>query len=130
MKAIMLYDGLCVLCQQTQRLVRWLDWLGRVERLDAQDRQTINVRFPQLAEQNILGEIFVQTADGGWLVGFFGMRYLAWQLPVAWLLLPILYLPGMNFLGPKAYRWIAKRRYALNKLLGNDCLDGTCQLNH
>lgn len=130
LKAVMLYDGLCVLCRQSQRAVRYLDWLGRVERLDAQDHTMVAQRFPELSHQDILGEIFVQTKTGEWLVGFFGMRYLAWQLPLTWLILPLLYLPGMNTYGPRAYRWVAKRRYAINKFFGNDCVDGTCKLHH
>jgi predicted DCC family thiol-disulfide oxidoreductase YuxK len=85
-------------------------------------------RFPELREADILGEIYVQTRGGGWQVGFFGMRYIARQLPATWPLLPLLYLPGMNWLGPRLYRWIAKRRYAINRWLGNPCVDGTCKL--
>jgi len=128
MKTVMLYDGLCVLCTQTQRVIRVLDWLGRVERLNAQDQSTVLQRYPELATEDILGEIYVRTPQGGWAVGFFGMRYLAWQIPLGWLLLPILYLPGMNFVGPHVYRWVAKRRYAINRLVGNDCVDGVCKI--
>lgn len=128
-KTIMLYDGLCVLCTQTQRAVQVLDWLGRIERLNAQDHNTVMERFPALEGEDILGEIYVQTRNGRWLVGFFGMRYLAQQMPLTWLILPLLYLPGMTWLGPKVYGWVAKRRYALNKLLGNDCI-GTCKVDY
>jgi predicted DCC family thiol-disulfide oxidoreductase YuxK len=130
MQTIMLYDGLCILCQQTQKAVRVFDWLGRVERLNAQDHSAVIARFPELASEDILGEIYVQAPDGRWLVGFFGMRHLAWQIPLGWLVLPILYFPGMNFLGPKMYRWVAKRRYQINKLMGNDCPDGVCKINY
>jgi predicted DCC family thiol-disulfide oxidoreductase YuxK len=128
MKAIMLYDGMCILCTQTQTMVKWLDWLGRVERLNAQDFGMVYQRFPELRDEDTLGEIYVQSNQGQWLVGFFGMRYLAWQLPLAWLALPILYFPGMNSLGPSMYRWVARRRYKINKLLGHECVDGTCKL--
>jgi predicted DCC family thiol-disulfide oxidoreductase YuxK len=130
MKTIMLYDGLCILCQQTQKTVRLFDWLGRVERLNAQDHAAVLARFPELATEDILGEIYVQANDGRWLVGFFGMRHLAWQIPLGWFLLPIFYLPGMNTLGPKMYGWVAKRRYQINKFMGNDCPDGACKINY
>jgi len=130
MKVVMLYDGFCVLCQQTQKIVRLLDWFNRVERIDAQNTTLVYGRFPELQDEDILGEIFVQSRDGSWLVGFFGMREIAKQFPVGWLLLPILYFPGMNRIGPNIYRWIAKRRYNINKLLGNDCVDGVCKIAH
>ncbi len=129
MHATMLYDGLCVLCTQTQQFVRYLDWLGRVERIDAWQHETVQARFPEVVDEDLLGEIFVRTRGGDWKVGFFGMRYIAWQLPLLWPIAPLLYLPGMTLLGPAIYRWIAKRRYAINKLVGNDCVDGTCKIS-
>lgn len=129
MRTVMLYDGNCILCRQSARLVKWLDWLGRVERLNAQDQAMVSARFPELIEADILGEIFVRGRSGEWLLGFFGMRYLAWQLPLTFPLAPLLYLPLMNRIGPKVYAWVAKRRYKLNKLLGQDCPDGACKLD-
>ena len=126
----MLYDGMCVLCTQSERVVRLFDWLNRVERLDAQNSEVVNARFPELQDEDILGEIYVQTRDGRWLIGFFGMRYITRQLPLGWLLLPILHFPGMNAVGPRIYRWVAKRRYAINKFFGKDCPDGVCKIAH
>ncbi|MFP4322272.1 MAG: thiol-disulfide oxidoreductase DCC family protein [Anaerolineales bacterium] len=128
MQAVMLYDGLCILCTQTQNAVRYLDWLNRVERIDAWDHETVQERFPEVVGGNLLGEIYVRTRANEWKVGFFGMRYIAGQLPLLWPIVPIMYLPGMNRLGPAIYRWIAKRRYAINTFFGNDCADGTCKI--
>ena len=129
-KAVMLYDGLCILCTQSHRIILILDWLGHIEHIDAQDRDAVISRFPDLADQDILGQIFVQTRTGNWETGFFGMRDLARHLPGAWLLLPFLYLPGMNTVGPLIYTWSARRRYAINKMFGQDCPDGACKLRH
>jgi predicted DCC family thiol-disulfide oxidoreductase YuxK len=42
---------------------------------------------------------------------------------------PLMFLPGITWLGPRVYRWVARRRYALNRLLGNPlCEDGTCKI--
>ena len=129
MQALMLYDGLCILCTQSQRIVRSLDWLHRVERIDAQQGEVIASRFPELNDADLLGEIYVRRRDGTWEIGFFGMRYLATLLPLTWIVVPLLYLPGMNWLGPRVYRWIARRRYAINKALGQDCPGGVCKLD-
>lgn len=129
MQALMLYDGLCILCTQSQRVVGWLDWQQRVERIDAQQRELIEERFPELENADLLGEIYVRRRDGTWEIGFFGMRYLATQLPLTWLIVPLLYLPGMNWLGPRVYRWIARRRYAINRAFGYDCPGGVCKLD-
>ena len=129
-QAVMLYDGLCILCRQTQQAIKFLDWFGQIERLDAQDSEMVERDFPELENEDILGEIYVRRRDGSWISGFFGMRYLMRLFPLGWLILPFLYLPGMNTVGPKVYGYIARRRYAINKMLGNECVDGVCKLNY
>ena len=129
-KVVMLYDGLCVLCIQTQRAVQLLDWFRRIERIDAQNQEVVLARFPELQDEDLLGEIFVQTRNGDWQVGFWGMRYLATQMPLTWLFLPVFYAPGTNKIGPIIYRWVAHRRYAINKALGYDCAGGACKIAH
>ncbi|NJL94664.1 MAG: DUF393 domain-containing protein [Anaerolineae bacterium] len=107
-RIVMLYDGYCILCRQSQRVVGWLDWLGRVERQDVQQQRAVLARFPELEGADVLGEIYIQRREGRWQPGFYGLRYLAWHLPLLWLLLPLLYLPGMDWLGPRVYRWVAR----------------------
>ena len=51
------------------------------------------------------------------------IRWMAWRIPVLWWLAPLLYLPGVPWLGRKLYRWVAKNRYDLVP-----CKDGVCAL--
>ncbi len=55
--------------------------------------------------------------------GFGAFRWMAWRLPLLWLVAPLLYLPGVPYLGQRVYLWIAKRRYRLVP-----CRDGVCTL--
>ena len=130
MPATMIYDGQCVLCRQSLKMIQRLDWLHRVEPLDLQDQEQVKERYPELEHEALMGAIHVVTPDERVLVGFFGMRYLMRFLPLAWLMLPLVYLPGMNWLGPRIYGWIAKRRYRINKLFGAPtCEDGYCKIH-
>jgi hypothetical protein len=54
----------------------------------------------------------VDTAGGTASIaaGFDAFRRLAWVLPAAWPLVPILYVPGVPALGRRVYRWIASHR--------------------
>ncbi len=124
-----LYDGNCVLCNQTRRIVTALDWGGRVEFMDIHDWKTVQARYPQLAFAAVMGEIHVDAGDGTLLRGFAGMRRLLRDLPLGYPLWLALHLPGMNWLGPKLYASIARRRYQINRLFGADwCDGGTCHL--
>ena len=49
MQTVMLYDGLCALCQQSLRMIKPLDWRGAIEYLNLQEWETVKARFPQLA---------------------------------------------------------------------------------
>jgi predicted DCC family thiol-disulfide oxidoreductase YuxK len=128
-QATMLYDGQCMLCQGSKRFIEYLDWRDRVEMLDAQDRSLVRERYPGLSYEALMGAVHVVTADGEVKSGFFAVRYLARFLPMLWPVLPFLYLPGMNWLGPKVYNWVARRRYKINRLAGRPvCEDGLCKI--
>jgi predicted DCC family thiol-disulfide oxidoreductase YuxK len=128
-KTVVVYDGLCGLCTQSVTLIRRLDWLYRLDYLDAQDREQVHARFPQLDRQEILGQIHVVTADRRAHVGYEGMRRITKHLPlIAWLY-PLMFLPGVTWLGPRIYGWIAAHRYAISRRLGHpmSCENGMCK---
>lgn len=128
-QVVMLYDGKCIICRQSRNWVRRLDWAKRIELLDAQDDTLVQARFSQFQKEDLLGAIHVVTPDGQILIGFFGVRYLMRFLPLLWIILPWLYWPGMNWLGPKAYKWVARHRYAINRLVGAPiCEDDYCKI--
>jgi predicted DCC family thiol-disulfide oxidoreductase YuxK len=125
MKSVMLYDGKCVLCRQSKRLIKFLDWCNNIETLDAQAWEIVSNRYPHLNQMELLGEIHVVKSDGSVKVGFFAVRYLMRFLPSLWMILPLMYLPLMNWIGPRVYRWVARRRYTLNRWFGAPTCDET-----
>lgn len=117
---IALYDGHCVICNTTRRLVRALDWFRRVEFLDLHQPQT-KERFPHINHTQAMGEIHVIAPNGRIFAGFYGTRRMLRALPLGIPLWAILRLPLIgDWLGVRVYRWIAKHRYAINRLLGVD----------
>lgn len=128
-RTIMIYDGQCSLCNGSRRIVERLDWLNRVEMLDAQDWQTVHARYPQLDRAAILGLIHVITPKGRVLVGYEGVRHLLGRLPVLAWLYPLLFLPGITWLGLRVYNWVASHRYRFNRILGlpADCDHHVCR---
>jgi len=132
MKITAIFDGRCVICQATRRVVSRLDWWRRVEFVDLHDGQA-RARFASLGldEEALMGAIHV--VDGPRVfVGFAGTRRMLRELPLAWPVWLLLSLPGMGWLGAKVYGWIARHRYAVNRWMGVDLAacdeDGLCKL--
>lgn len=126
-----IFDGNCVICQSTRRTMLMLDWLKRVEFLNLHDHDLVRERFPQLNQADLMGEIHV-IADGTVYAGFMGTRRMLKEVPIGFPLWLILQLPGMNWLGPKIYGFIARNRYAVNRFFGveleDSCVDGVCKI--
>jgi predicted DCC family thiol-disulfide oxidoreductase YuxK len=112
-KALVLYDGQCPLCQRSVRLLRRLDWMGRLDYLDARKPETVPAGTPPLDSARLLEEMHVVTPARRVLHGFAALRWLAWRLPLLWLLAPFLYIPGVPWLGQKLYLWVARNRLHL-----------------
>ena len=130
MAATMIYDGTCVLCQQTRRMIRALDWLGRVEFLDLHDWEIVSARYPDLDYETAMGQIHVVGADGRLIGGFWGLRRALRELPLGVPFWALLHLPGMNWLGPKVYALVARNRYRINKFFGVEvCEAGVCKIH-
>jgi predicted DCC family thiol-disulfide oxidoreductase YuxK len=125
-----IYDGYCVLCKQSKRIVNALDWLHRVEFLDLHDWNTVEARYPQLNFEQAMGQMHVVTEDGHLIGGFEGVRRLLRDLPLGFPVWLVLHLPGMSWLGNQIYRFIARNRYRINKMVGADvCENGVCKVH-
>lgn len=131
-----IYDGNCVICNTTRRVVKALDWFNRVEFLDLHNRETVERRFPYVDYAASMGEIHVIDRRDRVFAGFKGTRRMLRELPLGVPLWLVMHIPGVgNWLGPKMYRFIARHRYAINRLMGvdlaqreQDCMDGVCKI--
>lgn len=123
-QAIVLFDGNCLLCQRSIRLLRRIDWLRK---LHYQNCRVIE-KLPQcempLEPSRMLNEMHLVTPDRQrFYAGFAAFRWMAWRMPLTWLIAPLLYLPGAMWVGNRVYRWVARNRYNLLP-----CQDGVCSL--
>jgi predicted DCC family thiol-disulfide oxidoreductase YuxK len=123
-KGVVLYDGMCPLCQRSVRLLKRLDWLHRLHFRDCRDTPNLPKSAVPLDQKKMLEEMHLVTPDRKRVyAGFAAFRWMAWRLPLTCLFAPLLYLPGVPWLGRKMYLWVAKNRYNLVP-----CKDGVCQL--
>ena len=121
-----LYDGNCLLCQRSCAILRALDWRRRIRFVDLHESE------PGLPREQLLGEIHALDEAGALHSGFYAARRLLKELPLAIPLWLLLHLPGMGAFGRRAYRFIARRRYRFNRILGGTsqaCADECCAIN-
>jgi predicted DCC family thiol-disulfide oxidoreductase YuxK len=104
-------DGGCGLCLRTAAVIRACDVLHRVDILDMfREWPAIETRFPGLDHEACIASMHVLTSDGRRADGFDGYRLLCRALPLGWLFLPVLFVPGVPYIGRRIYAAVAARR--------------------
>jgi len=138
---VAIFDGHCVICNTTRRIVIALDWRKRVEWLDLHNQATLEEHYPDLDYANLMGEIHVIDEGGRLFRGFAGMRRILRALPLGFPLYALLRLPIVgDRLGSGVYRVVARHRYRINRMLGVSldqiereeamCDENACKLPH
>jgi predicted DCC family thiol-disulfide oxidoreductase YuxK len=123
-KGVVLYDGQCPLCQRAVRWLQRLDWFKRLHFQDCRDTANLPKSDGPLILDRLLDEMHLVTPDRTrTYAGYQAFRWIAWRLPLTVWLAPLLYVPGVPWLGNKLYLWVAKNRYNLVP-----CKDGVCTL--
>lgn len=104
------YDGHCGLCLRSLFTLQMVDWLGRLQYVDFRNESARQKHAPDLSLETLDRAMHIRFADGRTLHGFDAFRALSWHLPPFWLAAPLLYLPGIPFVGRNIYAWIADSR--------------------
>jgi predicted DCC family thiol-disulfide oxidoreductase YuxK len=121
---LVFYDEMCPICKKSKRTLERLDWLKRLTFADIHDRRFAEAELPDVSYADMLREMYVKRPDGSYFGGFKAFRAMAPTLPLCWPLIPFLWLPGMAWLGSRAYAFIARNRFKFAK-----CEDEFCSLH-
>ncbi|MGL4421626.1 MAG: thiol-disulfide oxidoreductase DCC family protein [Gemmataceae bacterium] len=113
-RGVVLFDGLCPFCRKSIRIIQRLDWFGRLHYQNCRDTASLPPCETPLEPQKLIEEMHVvpghrQSAHAG----FRAVRWMFWRLPATVLIAPLLYLPGVPWIGGKVYRWVARNRFQL-----------------
>jgi predicted DCC family thiol-disulfide oxidoreductase YuxK len=123
-KAVVLFDGECPLCRRSVAILKRLDWLNRLAYQSARETDRLPRSEVALDPQRLIEEMHVVTPDRQKAyAGYRAFRWIAWRLPLTWFVAPLLYLPGVPWLGNQVYRWVAKNRFHLVP-----CDEGGCKV--
>jgi predicted DCC family thiol-disulfide oxidoreductase YuxK len=107
---IVVYDGACRTCARTVAVLRRLDIFARLEYADLNVQwAALAAAYPDLDEAACVEDVHVVAVDPRTAAvaiesGFDGYRSIARLLPLAWPLLPLLYVPGARAVGRRIYR--------------------------
>jgi predicted DCC family thiol-disulfide oxidoreductase YuxK len=122
---IVLFDGDCPLCKKSVSILKRLDWLSALRFHNARDTANLPESKVVLNPQKLLDEMHLLTPDRKHAhAGYDAFRWIAWRIPLAWLVAPLMSFPGVPEVGNQIYRWIAKNRFKLVP-----CDDGGCKVN-
>ena len=121
---VVAYDTFCPLCRRSRRILERLDLNVRLTYVDIHDRVTMAREFPNVTYGECLEQLQVKEPNGAVYGGFFAFRSVTGVLPALRPFGPLLYIPGVPWVGQRVYRWIARQRYRLV-----DCENDICNLH-
>ncbi len=104
------YDGDCEFCVRSTHVILAMDFFKLLEPVDFRRFPPQNLGFESERAEK---ELLVRTPEGKWLGGYDAFRWISHRLPLTCLASWILYLPGIPFLGRRAYAWVANHRTCL-----------------
>ena len=109
------YDGACGLCDRTVRMLSGFDLLRRLDLRDfrQEDLEAFRRVSGVTLDPGRLEDEMAVVVNGTCHWGFRGYQALAGALPLFWVTVPLLYLPGVTLVGDAVYRRVAQRRHAL-----------------
>ncbi len=101
------YDGNCGFCSGIVRGLSSLDVFGRVAWIPY---QSLEEPPTGLSWEDLESAVYLERGQGRFYRGFYAFRMLSAGIPPLTLLLPLLWLPGVRFLGEALYARIARNR--------------------
>ena len=117
-----IFDGNCRFCIGQMRMIQLFDIFRQLRFVSLHDEQARHLA-PLFTHEQLMEQMVIVSSDGRTHGGANAVRYLSRHLPLLWMLVPVLHLPGSMPLWDWAYRKIAERRY---RLAGTVCEDGSC----
>ncbi len=111
--AVLVYDGACAFCRGGVRWVQQRALPGQFEFLPCQSPER-RARFPWMDERVCLEAVQLVLLDGRVLAGEAAVPEILRRLR-GWRWLARLFnVPGVRFLAPRVYAWVARNRYAIS----------------
>ena len=114
--AVLIYDASCPMC------IRAREWVERRAVPDAFtyvacQSEERRIRFPQVPESACMEAVQLVMEDGAVYAGAEALPRILRRMGGWRWLAGVLSMPGIRALTPSAYRWVARRRFAMAALV-------------
>jgi len=109
----LIYDGGCPLCQRAMRWVERRALPGQFEFLPCRSRER-RERFPWMPDETCLAALQLVLPNGRVLAGDAAIPEILRRLRGRRWLAALFRIPGVGWLGPRAYRWVARHRHVIS----------------
>jgi predicted DCC family thiol-disulfide oxidoreductase YuxK len=96
----LVYDGQCPFCVNGVRRLKAVDVCGVLKLADIHSCGDIRSLHPDLTKESAMRQLHLIEPDGTLYGGFKVFRRLCLTMPALYLLIPLLYCPGMGVIGP------------------------------
>jgi len=115
-RPMLLFDGSCGFCKWSVEALKKMDLFSILEYKNVYDYLDSGKNLPAgLTSDHVLKRMYLvengTDAYGGYIV----FRRICWHMPMMYLLIPIIFFPGMGIVGPLLYDLVAKNRKCLIK---------------
>lgn len=112
------FDGQCGFCRAMAARLAALDRNNRLVLCDYNDPGAAASAMPRFTPADLAREMHVRLPDTTWRIGFAAWAAILAALPRTRLLGRLMQFPLAAAVGRPLYRWFARRRLQISKLLG------------
>ena len=123
-RAKLLYDGGCGFCLASVARLAVLDVFGRIEPIDFHTAPDVAALHPALTPERCHSRMQLVEPGGRLSEGFLAFRRMSRLLVLLYPLAPLLYVPGVSWIGQRIYDWVARRRLFFHA--GRACATNQC----
>lgn len=110
---VMYYDGQCQICRTSMFIISKIDFFHRIAWISYNE---VNSIPDGVTLEDLRKSVHIFNYKGEFLNGFHAFKKLTILIPLLWPLIVFLWIPGMNIIGSRVYKFISDNRLCiLNK---------------
>jgi predicted DCC family thiol-disulfide oxidoreductase YuxK len=119
---VLVYDGQCQFCIRSIKRLQTLDLFSVLALKDLHHIENYTNVHPDLTKDKAMSQMYLIDTNGKLYGGFRAFQRMTLMMPMLYILIPVVYFPGVTLMGTIVYNWVAKNRYLFhsNKVCKNN----------
>ncbi len=118
--AVIFYDDACALCRRTIAAIYAADMFERIKfvALSSLSGAYVMVGDREINRQELLHAMYVKSSNSPAVKGLLAYRVISRMIPLFWIFVPFLYIPGARLVGTMAYSFVARNHKNICRMCG------------